>query len=328
MDSNHLNNRPLRTQHDSVQILTDLQSVGADVHHRLFSADAFILSDQSRSVILSLMDSLLAQIDEQLGIDPEMSSKGVTLRLATLFAEQGLVLFLLSRFSEWNLLAKTNHFEGPSQIHPVLAKHLREGGIDKELAAQTISANARFAHNMEQFDLSLDELPAELLHDLVHSVLREKAKEPSEYIVSLFTADEAKNRLVLNAKCVEKFASSQLGYQQWRDYGPILFALYVSNHLHIAYDNLILATALQSPWIFMLSLRACGMSPEDIVLILAEMPKGNAWISADGFADSLKALSLDYDAERSRETLSKWNAEQLKNNIPYCGFWPWFGTKS
>lgn len=320
MDSDHLH--ALRSY--SGQALPNLLAVSGEVSHRLFASGQLPLSERASSTILSLMDSLISQVEALIDDEDKRQDINSNAYIASLFAEPGLILFLVSRYFEWRCMTGAA-LNGGSSISKFLSATLNTKGPHEELVAKTISANARFAYNMEQFDIALDELPSELLHILIGHMADNSARESGNKAMPVISTDEAQNRLVLNAKCAESFPLQFFTYAEWRDHGAILFLLSLANHLVIAYDNLILGTALHSPWQIMLSLRAANISPEDIILILAEMPKGKQWLANADFADRLKHLAQGYTPERARKEIVQWDANQRADNIPYCGHWPLAG---
>jgi hypothetical protein len=320
MDSDHLH----ATRPHSGQLLPNLLSVSGELSHRLFAGGQLLLSERASSTILSLMDSLIIQIEATLDEEHVRQDNSNNERMAALFAEPGLILFLASRYYEWRCMSNAITGQG-SSISKILSATLNIKGPYEELVARTISANARFAHNMEQFDIALDELPAELLHVLLGHIAANNTDGIGKNILSGIVTDEAQSRLVLNAKCAESFPLQLFTYAEWRDHGAILFLLGLADHLAIAYDNMILGTALTSPWQIMLSLRAANILPEDIVLILAEMPKGKQWLADSDFTDRLKLLAQGYTQERARSEIVQWDADQRAQNIPYCGHWPLAG---
>lgn len=320
MDSDHLH--AMRSH--SGQLLPNLLAVSGELSHRLFAGGQLLLSEKASSTILSLMDSLIIQIEATL--DEEYTRRDISNNeyMAALFAEPGLILFLASRYYEWCCMSGAA-INGGHSISKILSATLNTKGPNEELVARTISANARFAHNMEQFDIALDELPAELLHIMVSHIAENLMQKSGNMALPAIAADEAQSRLVLNAKCAESFPLQLFTYAEWRDHGAILFLLGLADNLNIAYDNLILGTALTSPWQIMLSLRAANMLPEDIVLVLAEMPKGKQWLADSNFTERLKLLAQGYTPERARSEIVRWDAEQRAQNIPYCGHWPLAG---
>lgn len=320
MDSDHLH----ATRPHSGQLLPNLLAVSGELSHRLFAGGQLLLSERASSTILSLMDSLIIQVGSTLDESYTRQDISNNERMAGLFAQPGLILFLASRYYEWRCMSGAA-INGGSSISKILSATLNTKGPHEELVARTISANARFAHNMEQFDIALDELPAELLHVLMSHITTDLKPESGDMPLPAIATDEAQSRLVLNAKCAESFPLQLFTYAEWRDHGAILFLLGLADHLGIAYDNLVLGTALTSPWQIMLSLRAANMLPEDIVLILAEMPKGKQWLADSDFTERLKLLAQGYTPERARSEIMQWDADQRAQNIPYCGHWPFPG---
>jgi hypothetical protein len=308
----------------SGQLLPNLLAVSSEVSHRLFAGGQLLLSERASSTILSLMDSLIIQIEATLDAEYTRHDISNNERMAALFAQPGLILFLASRYYEWRCMAGAT-INGGNSISKILSATLNTKGPHEELVARTISANARFAHNMEQFDIALDELPAELLHVLMRHLTANVEQVSEDMLLPSIATDEAQSRLVLNAKCAESFPLQVFTYANWRDHGAILFLLGLADHLVIAYDNLVLGTALTSPWQIMLSLRAANMLPEDIVLVLAEMPKGKQWLADSDFTERLKLLAQGYTPERARREIVQWDAAQRAENIPYCGHWPLAG---
>lgn len=300
-------------------LLADLKSVQANVVGQLFGADELRLSDRARSTILSLMDSLITQCHHKLFGDGRVSEPELSDDLQAIFAEPGLIFFLLCRYFEWQLAG----WNGPQPISSAMTAALKNDDAAKPLIMQTISANARFAYNMEQMDIALDEVPADLIHHLMRGIATGHGKALDGKAAASLMPDEAHNRLVLNAKCAEKYPVAQFDYKHWEMQQPVAFMLNLADNLAAAYDNIVISTALQSPQLFMLMLRAAGTSPEDIVLIIAETPNGARWLSAKDFPNYLRSIAIDFDKAAAHQAISLWNQRQLAQNIPFCGYWPY-----
>lgn len=296
-----------------------LEAAGTALKSRIFPDSTLSLTEHMNSDISGICYSLLDQLDTQFGLLLGNSQFKVSNSLqsdGSLFSPE-LVAFLYARVVEYQYHRNMIEYDSSQSFGSDYLRSKIES-VEDAVSARAMSlltAQSSFVYQMERAKFSLSELPADLLHELVWSVIdgldtdaQVSVSELSEAGEKLLSGhDETDSRL---AKWAQYHLSANTACSSFEDFvamGPSCSFGALARQLDIEFDDLLIISALQDRSAFAMILYAAGI-PEDGVqqtVSLLHIP------GSFDFSVSKNGL-LFLSAEQSAKSVSRY----FKNDGP------------
>lgn len=278
-------------------------TVAPVLRHLLESEDTALFSDEIVARIRGMLCDLARQLlgDAVLADDDGQAASVSTLATA-LSANAELLTHLHATALEWQLAER---LQANQIVDPVLSPLLQALVSSKEgetgsLAMKLLASQARFCQMQRRMQLSLLELPADLLHSVLTGVRTVSGldRETRDHMAAAENAlraayDEGNGRLGLLARLLTGMGMGALAALSVRHAGAAIFLAALSRFFGQNREMAVLSTTETQLLRLALALRAGGLTPErvqeelyvlnpDIVL-----PEDFGWIGPDSAAAML-----------------------------------------